>query len=379
MDFALKYEEMRPYNDNEVPGVIERIIKEDRFLDVLSFLYNSKEEGVRTIEKVKTTSEFQSAFSHIAVRKIVELTSENLTFSGLEELDNSKPYLFIANHRDIVLDSAIMQLMLIENGHKTSQITFGSNLMSDKFIVDLGKLNKMFTIYRGGSKIQMYRNALLHSGYIRHVLTEKRESAWIAQRNGRTKDGDDKTQVGMVKMLTIGRKDLYPALMELNIVPVTISYEYEPCDAQKVQEVYISRSKPYKKKQDEDMDSILRGIKGYKGKIHITFGTPLNNIFNESSFADMPYEEIINEIVHEIDCQIYKGFALCPGNYIAYDIYMQSGKYFKNKYDQEQKEAFVDYVNKKISTLQGDKEELTKLFLGIYAIPVINKNKVEDK
>ena len=163
----------------------------------------------------------------------------------------------MANHRDIVLDAAILQYLLHKNGYKTSQITFSENLMMDQLLLDLGKLNKMFTFYRGGSKITQYRNAVINSAYINHVLKEQKESIWIAQRNGRTKNGDDRTQTGLIKMLAMGSEQVCDSLADLNIVPVTISYENEPCDILKVRELYLSRREKYVKSPNEDLMSIL--------------------------------------------------------------------------------------------------------------------------
>lgn len=379
MNLLLEFDKIRPYNNSEVPEAIDRVINEKQFKYILSFLYRNKnkDEVIQMFKKINTVSDFQSLFSHYTVREIIRQTSDGLSFSGIDKLDNNKPYLFVSNHRDIVLDSAIMQVLLIENNHNTSQITFGSNLMSGNLVIDLGKLNKMFTFYRGGSRVEMYKNALLNSEYIRHVLTKKKESVWMAQSDGRTKDGDDKTQAVLIKMLVMGRKDFLSALKELNLVPVTISYEYEPCDAQKVQELYISKSGVYRKQPGEDLNNILRGIKDYKGRIHMTFGTPINYILDKLTDVNISINELTEMIIHKIDNQTYKNYALWPGNYIACDIFRKTNKYSKNKYNQEQKDKFIDYVNTKISTLQGDKEVLTNMFIRMYAMPVVNKNQTD--
>lgn len=379
MDFLLEFDKIRPYSDNEVPEAIERIINDIQFRNILSFLYRDKniDEVIQMFREIKTVSGFQSIFSHYTVREIIRQTSDGLSSSGIEKLDSSTPYLFISNHRDIVLDSAIMQILLVENNHKTSQITFGNNLMSSELVITLGKLNKMFTFYRGGSKLQMYKNAILHSAYIRNSIIKEKESIWIAQRDGRTKDGNDKTQVALIKMLLIGEKSIIPALKELNIVPVTISYEYEPCDIQKVMELYISKHEVYQKQPGEDLNSILKGIKDYKGRIHFTFGKPINWFLDDLKDTNISPNELIDLIINEIDKQIYIDYAAWTGNYIAYDLYYKTNKYFNNKYSQEQKDKFNAYIKSKISNLNGDNEELEKMFIQMYAMPVINKAKVE--
>jgi hypothetical protein len=375
MDFLLEFDKMRPYNDNEVPEAIERILNDAQFRNILTILYSNKniDEIIQEFKKINSVLGFQTLFSHYSVREIIRRTSDGLSFSGINNLDNKTPYLFISNHRDIVLDSAIMQALLFENSHKTSQITFGSNLMSSDFVITLGKLNKMFTFYRGGSKLQMYKNALLHSAYIRQVITKKRESIWIAQRDGRTKDGKDKTQVALIKMLLMGEKDLIPALKELNIVPVTISYEYEPCDAQKVQELYISKSEEYRKQPGEDLNSILKGIKDFKGKIHFSFGKPINCFLDDLKDAHISLNEFIDLIIKEIDNQIHNNYVIWPGNYIAYDIYKNTEFYLSIKYNKEEKNKFIDYVKSKISILEGDMKELERMFIRMYAMPVLTK------
>lgn len=379
MELMKKIEEMGPYQDDQVEAAVRRILYTDHFKEIIKYLYKdqSLDEVIKKFEQVKTVNEFQTLLASHAVREILKHTSDGFTFSGTEALSPDSSYLFIANHRDIVLDSAIMEVALVDSGHETSQITFGSNLMSSDFLVDLGKLNKMFTFYRGGTKLQMYKNALLHSEYIRYTITKKRESVWIAQRDGRTKDGDDKTQSALIKMLAMGRKDFLPTLKELNIVPVSISYEYEPCDAAKVQERYISKREVYKKQPGEDLNSILHGIKEYKGYVHLAFGAPLNNTLEELTNIDVPVNDLIDMVVDELDNQIHKNFALWPGNYVAYDFFKKTSKYSESKYTQEQKVKFFDYVKSKVDSLKGDNNELMKMFVKMYAMPVINKRKTD--
>lgn len=381
MDFYQEYNKMRPYNDSEVGDAIARLVKNKNIKDILSFLYPDRNaiELIGSFEKIKTVKEFQSFFSDYAVKEIIRRTSDGLTVSGIENLDSTKPYLFIANHRDIVLDSAIMQTVLIANHADTSQITFGDNLMSSNFIVDLGKLNKMFTFYRSGSKIQLYRNALLHANYIHHVITKEKQSVWIAQRDGRTKNGDDKTQIALIKMLTMGQTNAKTALMDLNIIPVVISYELEPCDAEKVNEVYQSQIGMYKKTEGEDLQSILNGIKGYKGRIHMAFGRPLNKALEENYTSIEPcVNEISNFVICELDEQFHKNYALWPFNYIAADILLENEEFANHKYTTIQKLEFTKYMNSKIESLQGDKKILTKLFLSIYATPVFNAKSIAN-
>lgn len=375
MDLPDQFDIIRPYYDHEVKPAIERLLNYPNFEGVLKYLFGDvdREELMSSFRNIETIKQFQVFFSYYTVKTIVEKTSNGLTQTGREELDTSSPYLFVANHRDIVLDAAIMQYLLSKGGHKTSQITFGENLMTEQFLLDLGKLNKMFTFYRGGSKITQYRNAKINSAYINHVLKEQKESIWIAQRNGRTKDGNDRTQTGLIKMLVMGGGDICESLAGLNIVPVAISYEIEPCDIQKTRELYLSQKNTYVKSPNEDFMSIMAGITGDKGRIHFSFGTPLNKFLDELKTRKLDNNEIIEEITKEIDRQIFLGFKCWPASYIAADLIEESTR-FAQYYSKEDKTGFEAGMRAKTGSLEGmDQEELQTIYLQMYAGPVFRK------
>jgi len=375
MDLSDQFDIIRPYYDREVKPAIERLVNHPKFAGVLAYLFKGedKEELINRFRSIETVDQFQVFFSYHTVKTIVERTSAGLTVSGREGLDKSKAYLFVANHRDIVLDAAILQYLLTMGGHRTSQITFGENLMTEQILLDLGKLNKMFTFFRGGSRITQYRNAKINSAYINHVLKEQKESIWIAQRNGRTKDGDDRTQNGLIKMLTMGGSHICESLANLNIVPVTISYEIEPCDIQKTRELYMGRREEYVKAPGEDLMSILAGIMGDKGRIHYSFGSLLNTFLEELDSRNLSDNEVIEKITEEMDRQIHQGFNLWPSNYIAADLH-QKREHFSGHYSKDEKELFEADMLAKTATLGGMKqEELREIFLQIYANPVFNK------
>lgn len=374
-----RFEIIRPYKDSEVKEAINRLTADPRFVEILRYLYEESnlEELIAYFNSIDTIEEFQIKFSGRAVQRIIDKTSSGFSYGGLEKLDPNVSYLFVANHRDIVLDSAIMQLVLVSNGHKTSEITFGSNLMTSQFVVDLGKINKMFTLYRGGTRTEQYNNALLHSAYIHHAICEKNESIWIAQRDGRTKDGNDKTQIGLLKMFSLKHKDVCARLKDLNIVPLTISYEYEPCDAFKVRELYIKgEGTEYVKHPNEDLESVIHGIRGYKGKVHMEFGEPLNHFIEELAEEELDANEKLAKIVAEIDRQVYLNYQLNTPNYIAYDLLMDTTKY-KDKYSLEEVTEFENYINKKVKKIEGDPVKLRNYFLKIYGNPVANYLSVE--
>jgi hypothetical protein len=372
------FEDIRPYYDHEVHEVLQRMIKDPVLHKLVKHLWPamSMEEVEKKASKVHTSMGFQLEFMHPAIRTIVSRSSAGLSCSGFENLDKNESYLFVANHRDILLDSAILQVLLVENGFQTSEITFGDNLMEPGFITDFGRINRMFTVKREGTSRELYDISKRLSAYIRHTISEKKVSVWIAQRNGRSKDGNDLTQTGLLKMLNIsGEGDFRKNFAELRIVPVSISYEYEPCDAYKAQELSLSAlHTKYVKAPGEDMNSILTGILQPKGRIHLTMGTPIVEELGGIMETDNENERI-KQLVQLIDRQIYIGYKLWPVNYIAADLLSGSDQY-SSMYSKQQKDEFLEYINAIIPKLKGEQECLYSYFLKIYGNPVKNKEEV---
>ncbi|MES2512966.1 MAG: 1-acyl-sn-glycerol-3-phosphate acyltransferase [Bacteroidota bacterium] len=371
------FELLRPYYDNESDQVMQRIAHYDTYHKAMAYLWPemTKEQVIEKALNTKSPYEFQTGYMSEAIWKIVNSTSTGLTWSGIEQLDRDKAYLYIANHRDILLDSAILQIILDREDFETSEITFGSNLMDQGFITDFGRMNRMFTVKREGNVKELYDISRQLSAYIRHVIVDKNTSVWIAQRNGRTKDGSDLTQTGLLKMLNMsGDKDFKKNFTELNIVPLTISFEYEPCDVLKVQELYLSSlHTKYVKAPGEDLNSILTGIKQPKGKIHVAFGKPIKEELIEIDKAPNENEKI-KQLVACIDKCIYQSYKLNPVNYIAYDLLNQTNV-FETSYNHSEKSGFINYIDSKIKTMTGEPEVLKNLFLTLYANPVVNKLK----
>lgn len=367
---------LRPYFDTESKDVMERIAQYESYHKAMAFIFPtmSKEEIIKKALDTKSPYEFQTGYMRHAIWSIVNQSANGLTWSGLDKLDKDKAYLYIANHRDILLDSAILQIILDKEDFETSEITFGSNLMDNGFITDFGRMNRMFAVKREGTVKELYEISRQLSAYIRHTIVDKNTSVWIAQRNGRTKDGNDLTQTGLLKMLNLSNnnKDFKTSITELNIVPLTISFEYEPCDKLKVQELYLSSlHSKYIKAPGEDLTHILTGIKQQKGKIHLAFGTPikkeldeLDNISNEN--------EKIKQLTNIIDKQIHQNYKLNAVNYIAYDIINETNL-FQNNYTEAEKQQFIDYTNQQISQLIGEEDILRNLFIKMYSMPVKNK------
>jgi hypothetical protein len=368
------FEDIRPYHDEEINPALNRIIAVPEFPKILEFFFPEKDKDqiITNLSGIKTSLDFQKQFMHPLVYSIVHKTSKGLSTGGFDKLSHGKPYLFVANHRDIVLDSAILQVVLVDFGHATSEITFGSNLMTNQFIIDLGKVNRMFKVYRGGNRRELLRNSQLLSAYIRYTLTRKNVSAWIAQRSGRTKDGSDKTEPGLLKMLNIsGSKDFRNSFDELNIVPLAISYEYEPCCSLKVKETLSAlKGISYQKEPNEDLMSIITGITQPKGRIHIEACTPLNEYLHLTDALQSTNDKI-NKLTEIIDSQIYSHYKLWPNNYIAHDILKESRKY-AGHYTPADEEQFMDYMQRELSLFKDSDNRYKEVFLKIYANAVLN-------
>ncbi|MBK6984947.1 MAG: 1-acyl-sn-glycerol-3-phosphate acyltransferase [Bacteroidetes bacterium] len=379
-DFAkeFNFELLRPYYDNESDEVMKRIAQYDSYHKAMAYLWPemSKEEVIKKALNTKSPYEFQTGYMSEAIWKIVNSTSAGLSWSGLENLDSDKAYLYIANHRDILLDSAILQIILDKEEFETSEITFGSNLMDQGFITDFGRMNRMFTVKREGNVKELYDISRQLSAYIRHVILDKNTSVWIAQRNGRTKDGNDMTQTGLLKMLNLsGDADFKKSFSELNIVPLTISFEYEPCDHLKVQELYLSSlHTKYVKAPGEDLNSILTGIKQPKGKIYVAFGKPITVNDLVEIDKSINENEKIKLLASHIDKCIYQSYKLNPINYVAYDV-LNKTNVFESNYTSVEKQSFLNYIDTKIKDMTGEADVLKNLFLTLYANPVINKLK----
>jgi len=365
------FEEIRPFYDSEINAVLKKLINNPFFQQVLNgyFPKEKHQEIIKQLNNTNSAFEFQRTFMYQIIDNVIAITSNGITTSGIEKISKEKQYLFISNHRDIILDSAILQKVLFENNIPTTEIAFGSNLMDVPLIAELGRANKMFIVKRGGNLREVLHNSNILSAYIRHAILEKKTSVWLAQRNGRTKDGNDKTEIALLKMLNLsGKKSIAENIAELNIVPVTISYEFETCDAEKAKEVYNSKDSKYEKKIGEDTSSVIKGITNYKGQIHLAFGNPvlLKNIntFSKDSNADF-----FKGLGQYIDNEITTNYKLHINNYIAYDLINNSNKFFSN-YSETEKTKFINYKN---SAIGDSSEDLNKIFLEIYANPILNK------
>ena len=375
-----EFDDIRPYTDDEIPGAMRRIAESNALPLLASYVCPDKslDEVKQMILSFKTISDFQHGVMYSVNQQIIRKSTTGFTFGGAELLQPQTPYLFVSNHRDIMLDASLLQNALVDAGLETTQITFGANLMMDPLVVDIGKSNKMFRVERpGGSIKDFYRSSMHLSRYIRHAITQEHESVWIAQRNGRTKDGVDQTDQGIVKMFCMSHGDnKIAALADLNIVPVAVSYEWESCDVLKALELYQSQSGKYIKKPGEDLNSILTGILQPKGRVHFQACTPIRRE-ELLQFNDSTNNEYHKQVARLIDQRILKAYRLWPNNYIAHDIRYGQQRYAAH-YTEAEKQAFEQHLTT-LDRYEYDSLALKDILLGIYANPVDNiKNTINQ-
>ncbi len=373
MPYMPEFDEIRPYNDDEVPQVMNRLLKEKDFIRFAKWIFPeiSVKELIQNLQKIKTIHDFQLTFVYPILNKIIKQSITELTYSGIDNVKPNTPYIFITNHRDIVLDSALLNYVLYQNGHETAEIAIGSNLLITNWITDLVKLNRTFIVQRNVPGRKLYHYSFILSKYIRYTITEKKRSVWISQREGRTKDGDDKTQVSLIKMFNIsGEKDWVSNYVEVNILPVTINYEIEPCDIEKVRELYLrQKHENYQKSPLDDLNQMAGGMFAPKGRVHLTFGEPLNPKI--PYLTRFPKKTFFQNLAKLVDTEIYKGYRLLPFNFVAADLLFDDIT-FSQYYTKQDKDKFLSMMHEKLSKIDGEPEILRKLFLNIYANPVKN-------
>ena len=367
-----KFDDIRPYNAEEFLAAMKRIAASTSFPLLASYVYPDEpiEEVRRRIASYQNVHDFQTQTMVRVNERVIEESISEFTCDGIDRLSRNKNYLFVSNHRDIMLDSSLLQYFFVTQGFDTTEITFGANLMSSQLVIDIGKCNKMFKVERPGGNIKdFYRSSLHLSEYIRYAITEKHQSVWIAQRNGRTKDGIDTTDQGIVKMFCMSRPDdKIRALSELGIVPVAVSYEWESCDILKAIELYQSQYTKYIKKPGEDLNSILTGLLEPKGRVHFEICEPI------SGEELMMYDHLTNNEYHKavaqlIDSRIVAAYRLWPNNYIAHDI-RYGNNAFRAFYTSEERQAFERYLAQLEKYEDCDLDQLKDFFLSIYSNPI---------
>jgi 1-acyl-sn-glycerol-3-phosphate acyltransferase len=374
------FDDIRPYTDKEVREKIKTMVKDPAFERVLMYLFKNRPKvemvklQLRMIRKIK---QLQGTFVYDLLRWIINKTSDGLQCLGLDKLDKTKPYLFISNHRDIILDAALLNYLIFEKGMNTTQIAIGNNLLLYEWIEHAVKLNRAFIIKRNLPPRELMEASQKVSAFIRKSITEDNLSVWIAQREGRTKDGFDKTQESMLKMLNMSNKKSFSeGFKELNIVPVSISYEIEPCGLAKMKELIKKEHYGQKKTDKDDLKSMSMGMFNPKGRMRFSFGQSIEVNFDEAKTKEQQNQQI-KELAEMIDNQIYANFKLWPNNFIAYDMLMPEPK-FKHKYTSHEKKVFKTMLDQAMIFIDFPITDIQERFLKLYANPVINKMKVVD-
>ncbi len=374
----MNFDDIRPYFDSEVPEKIAKLTQEPQFQQIMEHVNPGVpyEMLVRQMKSVKSVNEFQAKIIVPLLENLLSKTSSGLKVKGLENLEKEKSYLFVSTHRDIVLDSALMNFALLSNGFTTAEIAIGDNLMTIPWIVDLVKLNKTFIVKRSLPNDKKYEGSLQLSSYIRTTIKEKKESIWIAQKAGRSKDGNDLTNPSLLKMFNLSGESpsIIDNLKELNICPISVAYEYNPCDVLTMPELMTkAKGEKYEKAPMEDIIHMGQGMEGQKGSIEVSFGKPINqNIDKLNGIKNK--NELFAAIASLIDDEIHQSYALQDTNYLAYDILKEEGL-FKENYSEEEKKSFLNYIEEKTSKVVGDPSFVRDVFLKMYAYPVENKLK----
>lgn len=376
MSSPFDFDEIRPYTDAETAGAIRRLAQHPALPGISQYLFpdlpatalSQKLQGIVSVDR------FQDEVMIPAIGIVMEKTSAGFTFSGLEYLQ-AVPGRFIAmsNHRDIVMDPSLIQYAMRKWGYPFTQICVGSNLISGELIEDIMRSNRMVKVIRGIGARELYQSSQRLSEYIRTQVVSGSASVWIAQREGRTKDGRDTTEQGLLKMLDMsGSGSFEQNFSELHILPMSISYEYESCDALKAREVLLRREGPYKKKEKEDLNSILTGIRQQKGGVHLHVDAPLTaeEIAQAARCAKNERYQALRQV---LDRRIIGGYRLWKTNYMAHDLLHGRTEYADSgRYGPEDLAAFEAYIERQLGALEPslDSEALREIFLGIYAGPV---------
>lgn len=374
-----KFDAIRCYNNSEIPDALERLSNEKQFMKVLSTVYPlmPKEIIKQRLTSYKTNLEFQRNFVFPFLQNLEFTLTKGIDLVGIELIDISKPYLYISNHRDIILDSALLCAKLIEKGIDTVEIAIGDNLLIFPWIEELVRVNKSFIVKRGLSPRQVLESSQLLSEYIHYTITEKNQSIWLAQREGRAKDANDRTQDSLLKMLNMyGTEDVATNLSKLNICPVSISYEYDPCDYLKAKEFQQKRDNPdFKKQPFDDLLNMQTGVMGYKGKVVYTLAGEIDKEILALATENKNKNELISNTAKLIDKKIHSNYVIYAVNKIAYDL-LNSGKQFEKEYSMMEKLDFEAYIEKqilKIDLPDKDIDFLKVKILEMYSNPLINK------
>lgn len=377
------YDDIRPFDPEELPAAFERLLSDAQFQQVLGYLYPGVPlEAVKTkMMACKTNLEFQLAFCYGFLKDLMAKASKGLDMN-VEAVDVTKRYTFVSNHRDIVLDSALLDVLLYDAGFNTTcEIAIGDNLLSLPWVKDLVRLNKSFIVQRSLSPREFLMASKKMAEYMHYVVGEKNDNIWIAQREGRAKDSNDRTQPSILKMMAMGGEGSpVDRLRQLHIVPLAISYEYDPCDFLKAAEFQLRRDVPgWKKTALDDVNSMRTGIMGYKGGVHYHCAPCIDGFLDNLS-PDIPKTKVFDVIAEHIDKEIFRNYRLYPSNYIALDM-LEGNEAHAGRYTAEDKAVFEKYLQGQIARIDipnKDEAFLRERMLTMYANPARNCLAVTD-
>ncbi len=374
------FDDIRPFSNDEVHDAIESLVSSDGLKNALHYIMPDLdwEQFVQAMRMCKTKEQFKTTLAYHAVMEIAKKTTFSLTISGRSRIPKDKPCTFISNHRDIVLDAAFLNALLLDIGHGMTQVAIGDNLLIHPWIDTIVRLNNCFIVKRDISVRQLLKSSMQLSAYIHHTIKNLKESVWIAQREGRAKDSNDHTQNSVLKMLNMAGEDKdkpLQNLMDLNIVPIAISYEYDPCDFLKAKEFQQKRDNPdFVKSKRDDLLNMETGMLENKGRVHFTLGSPINDKLALLEKKQLDKNTLITAIAEIIDKEIYKHYRFYPCNYVAYDL-LHHSVYFRTNYDLRDKMQFETYLQKQIEKINlPDKDEifLRAKILEMYSNPLKN-------
>ena len=368
-----KFDVIRPFHDDEVNAAVQLIANDPMMNTVMQFTFPEKTTAERAeiFSKIHGTQDFQGNIAYFALTKILKQSSDGLSHSGFDKLDKNTPYLYISNHRDIFLDTSLLNYILYQKGLILTASAIGDNLVKMPFLNTLAKINRNFLVLRGLSPREMLQSSKLLSEYIQELLTKENRSVWIAQREGRTKDGNDTTNPGILKMLAMAaeKENLVDYFKRMRIVPVSISYEYDPTDALKLPELLAKmNNEAYIKHEKEDFNSIINGLLGQKKGIHFHAGDVLDSELDSIAGIDNA-NLLVKALAQLIDKQIIANYKLWPSKYIAYDLLYNTDKYAAH-YAQSDKQAFEERMATRVN---ADISQSKQCFLEMYANPVVNQ------
>lgn len=381
-----EFEDISPYDDSEFKEKMAQLVKEPGFEHAVRYVMPDVDfpAFVDKLCAIETKSDFQHRIMFPFLEMLAEKTSSGITYSGIENVKDKGSFTYISNHRDIVLDASFLNLCLLRNGMDTTEIAIGSNLLIFDWIRDLVLLNNSFIVKRNLRPMQALEAARQLSAYIHYAINEKHQSIWIAQREGRAKDSNDVTQESLIKMISLGgHGDTVHCLDEINLVPVSISYEYDPNDYLKAREFLLRRNDPeFKKSQRDDLFSMETGLLQHKGRIHFTFGECINPKLNDMP-ADADKKEVLHKACEVIDNSIHRGYMIYPINYIAYDL-LVNGNEFAKYYTENQSNEFKAYIERQLKKVDvpeltdDDMDYMRHMMFTMYANPLKNKLQAES-